>query len=176
MFSPASSASYGRNNSQRGARVSQRSPRPVRRDNTDRWYYQQNGVKLLQISQDNNVVHVTLLRYTSQAAMFSSTTIWKLPFRLKNLKAFLMHPYLSDEEKDALMDRLSGISTDQFKFEHLIAHRLTAICKALPIDTPWENYNKGISVDHDWIDRLFANNSYNSFIQEVLVKNAIKLK
>lgn len=158
----------------RGQRSSPRKQGPVRRDQSDRWCFQQSGVKLLQITQDHNMVNVTLLRYTSANAMFSTNSVWKLPFRLKNLKAFLMHPYLTDEEKEALTDRLVGISTDQFKFEHLMAYRLNAICKALPIETPWENYTRGISVDHDWEGRLFSDNTYNSFIREVLSKNPLQ--
>ena len=144
------------------------------RDQSERWTYQQCGVKLLQITQDHNMVNVTLLRYTGNSAMFSTATVWKLPFRLKHLKTFLMHPYLSEEEKEALSERLMGMSTDQFKFEHLMAYRLTAICKALPIETPWENYTRGISTDHDWIDRLFSDNSRNMFIREVLEKNVLR--
>lgn len=157
----------------RNQRANNRTPRPARREDSDRWYYQQSGVKLLQITQDQNMVNVTLLRYTSAQAMFSTTTVWKLPFRLKNLKAFLMHPYLSDEEHEALAGRLTGISTDQFKFEHLMAHRLNSICKTLPIDTPWQSYTRGISQDHDWVHRLFADNTYNSLVREVMDKNGL---
>jgi hypothetical protein len=173
MFNSGFNAALNRN---RSSRTSARSPRPVRRENNDRWYYQQNGVKLLQISQDSNqnMVNVTVLRYTSASSMFSTNTVWKLPFRLKHLKAFLMHPVLSEEEKEALTDRLTGVSTDQFKFEHLMVHRLNAICKALPIESPWQSYTKGISVDNDWDVRLFAESSYNSLIREVLEKNGLR--
>ena len=159
----------------RGQRQPVRNPRPVRREDNDRWCYQQSGVKLLQITQDQGMVNVTLLRYTNSSAVFSTNTIWKLPFRLKHLKAFLMHPYLSDEERAALTDHMTGISTDQFKFEHLMAYRLTAICKALPIETHWENYTRGISTDHDWIHRLCTDNTYNSFVREVMEKNGLRV-
>lgn len=155
-----------------------RTQRPQRRESQDdRWYYQQNGVKILQLSQDDNMVNATLLRYTTSDAMFSTSTVWKLPFRLKNLRAFLMHPYLSDEEKDALLDRLSGISTEQYKFEHLIAYRLAAICKVLSgTNDQIQNYTRrnGPEFNVGW--KLFSHTSenHNPFIREVLIKNQIK--
>lgn len=145
-------------------------------DTNERWFYQQAGVKILQISQDNNnLVNVTLLRHTDSRDVFSSVTVWKLPFKLKHLKTFLMHPFLSDIEKEALSERLAGLSTDQFKFEKLMFYRLTEICKALPYTTRIENYSRGISTDNDWSYRLCSDRSVNNFIAEVMEKNNIKL-
>ncbi len=145
----------------------------------ERWFFQQAGVRLLNISQQFDHVNVTLLRYTNSAAIFSTETVWKLPFKLKHIKSYLLFPYLSEEEKDdkELLAMLGSLKSCQLKFEELMAYRIKNIIVAIGASANC-SHTKGVSMDNDWPERLcdIYNPKFqaNAFIEEVIAKNHVK--
>lgn len=162
------------------AKTGFRSKKPIKAQNqNDRWWFQQAGVRLLNINQYDDGSYVTLLRYTNRHNPYSEVISWKLPFKMKNIKAYLLYPYLSDEEKadKELMDKLRSVMTEAFKFENLMMFRILSIVKSL--EGRHEGRTKPINTDHDWGSRLMneeaAGFTGNSFIRDVIDKNNIKL-
>lgn len=147
----------------------------------NRWFFTQAGVKLLTINEKTDGVIVSLLHFTNSKKTFSTVSSWKLPFKLNNIKAFLMYPYLSDEEKEEskLIETLKSLATQQLKFEELMLYRINSVIKSISSGESgkYEPRIRDIGTEHDYADRLanIYSPSYkdNIFIKSVLEKNNV---
>ena len=119
-----------------------------------------------------------LLMFKSDNGYTSAYKNWELPFKLRDLKAYLLHPYLSEQEKqdNEFIGVLVSYASDFKKFEKIIELRVKAIISA----TGWEvnSFVKFSSVDNDYHARLGDDRSleYDNFvIQEMIKVNNLKV-
>ena len=148
-----------------------------------KWFYKQSAVKLLNISENEDGVIVSLLCYVSEEKPFSKVLIWKLPFKQNNIRAFLMYPHLSDLEKNntLLIELLKSDKADFHKFEELIKFRLSEIVKSLKADkidsNSYDPKSIYIGINKGHFEFLIYKDSVlfqpNAFIKSVLEQNKL---
>lgn len=147
----------------------------------NKWAYYQNKVKVLKIKEHREGSLVSVLRYVSSEKPFSNYTVWKLPFKVNHLRAFLINTELCVEEISThhIMACLASMMTDQRKFENLMMFRIQRIVTALTIASPEsaDRYVSSTKVNRDkevqealW---NMATGEYptNDFIQDLVKLN-----
>ena len=165
---------------------SNRNLKPSKKKNNLSWTFHQQNSRLLNARQIDDSLHISLLRFTSSQpdVMFSTETFWRLPFKLKHLRSYLMYPYLGVEEKEdtELMSCLTSCATTQFKFEKLMYLRINNVVKALNAaneNNKLVEESRKLNNSHALVSRLgdiyAVGFEENSFILDVLVKNNIKI-
>lgn len=150
----------------------------VNADRNIRWITYQGGVPVMRLFDNATNTSVQLMLFKSDKGYTNTFACYDLPFKLKDLKTYLLHPYLSDAEKSdtELMGALMSYASDFKKFEFLMKFRIEKIVESF--DGRVNLYHKYISNDNDYFAKLtneFRDSYYNPFIQEILKTNNIKV-
>ena len=144
--------------------------------------FRQCSIRLLTLKETKGAVWVNLLRYGNGRDSFTTQTTWRLPFKLKNIRQYLMNPYLNQEEGAELTAFFRTYASQQFKFEKLMKFRLDRLVASLNDDTPDYMY-KALTKRHVIPSRslVVLNDEYhpsfqnNELVQEILTKNSITI-